>query len=82
MRDINHFIDGASFVVGTASPAQQRLLDATREARDAAIAQLRAGELMRPLVHRRGAEQVLRAVSGVVVPICFAKRCLCRQIRP
>ncbi len=37
---------GASFVVGTASAAQQRLLDATREARDAAIAQLRAGELI------------------------------------
>ncbi|WP_058835546.1 type I methionyl aminopeptidase [Luteimonas abyssi] len=37
---------GASFVVGTASAAQQRLLDATREARDAAIAQLRAGELL------------------------------------
>lgn len=37
---------GASFVVGTASPAQQRLLDATREARDAAIAQLRAGDLL------------------------------------
>jgi len=39
-----YFADtGASFVVGQASPAQQRLLDATREARDAAIAQLRAG---------------------------------------
>ncbi len=37
---------GASFVVGTASAAKQRLLDATREARDAAIAQLRAGELL------------------------------------
>lgn len=36
--------NGASFVVGKASPMQQRLLDATREARDAAIAQLRAGE--------------------------------------
>lgn len=35
---------GASFVVGQATPAQQRLLDATQEARDAAIAQLRAGE--------------------------------------
>ncbi len=34
---------GASFVVGQATPAQQRLLDATREARDAAIAQLRPG---------------------------------------
>ena len=34
---------GASFVVGTASPAQQRLLDAAREARDTAVAQLRAG---------------------------------------
>jgi methionyl aminopeptidase len=40
-----YFADtGASFVVGQASPAQQRLLDATREARDAAIAQLRAGD--------------------------------------
>ncbi|WP_202839845.1 type I methionyl aminopeptidase [Luteimonas saliphila] len=40
-----YFADtGASFVVGAASPGQQRLLDATREARDAAIAQLRAGE--------------------------------------
>jgi len=40
-----YFADtGASFVVGTATPGQQRLLDATREARDAAIAQLRAGE--------------------------------------
>src|SRR5690606_14581049 len=39
-----YFADtGASFVVGTAAPAQQRLLDATREARDAAIAQLRTG---------------------------------------
>ena len=39
-----YFADtGASFVVGKASPAQQRLLDATHEARDAAIAQLRAG---------------------------------------
>lgn len=37
---------GASFVVGTASAAQQRLLDATREARDTAIARLRAGELL------------------------------------
>ncbi len=34
---------GASFVVGQATPAQRRLLDATREARDTAIAQLRAG---------------------------------------
>lgn len=34
---------GASFVVGTASPAQRRLLDAAREARDRAVAQLRAG---------------------------------------
>lgn len=42
-----YFADtGASFVVGTASAAQQRLLDATREARDAAIAQLRAGDLL------------------------------------
>lgn len=40
-----YFADtGASFVVGAATPGQQRLLDATREARDAAIAQLRAGE--------------------------------------
>jgi len=39
-----YFADtGASFVVGSASPSQQRLLDATHEARDAAIAQLRAG---------------------------------------
>ncbi|MGJ7903636.1 type I methionyl aminopeptidase [Lysobacter sp. 1R34A] len=39
-----YFADtGGSFVVGSASQAQQRLLDATREARDAAIAQLRAG---------------------------------------
>ncbi|MCR6663469.1 MAG: type I methionyl aminopeptidase [Luteimonas sp.] len=42
-----YFADtGASFVVGTASAAQQRLLDATREARDAAISQLRAGDLL------------------------------------
>jgi methionyl aminopeptidase len=42
-----YFADtGASFVVGDATPAQQRLLDATREARDAAIAQLRAGDLL------------------------------------
>lgn len=42
-----YFADtGASFVVGGANPAQQRLLDATREARDAAIAQLRAGDLL------------------------------------
>ena len=34
---------GASFVVGTASASQQRLLDAAREARDSAVAQLRAG---------------------------------------
>ncbi len=34
---------GASFVVGTATAAQQRLLDAAREARDSAVAQLRAG---------------------------------------
>jgi methionyl aminopeptidase len=34
---------GASFVVGTASNGQQRLLDAACEARDTAIAQLRAG---------------------------------------
>ena len=40
-----YFADtGASFVVGAASARQQRLLDATREARDAAIAQLRAGD--------------------------------------
>lgn len=42
-----YFADtGGSFVVGGANPAQQRLLDATREARDAAIAQLRAGGLI------------------------------------
>ena len=42
-----YFADtGASFVVGIASAAQQRLLDATREARDTAIAQLRAGDLL------------------------------------
>ncbi len=42
-----YFADtGASFVVGAAGPAQQRLLDAAREARDAAIAQLRAGGLI------------------------------------
>lgn len=42
-----YFADtGASFVVGTATAAQQRLLDATREARDAAISQLRAGDLL------------------------------------
>lgn len=35
---------GASFVVGQASAGQQRLLDAAREARDAAVAQLRAGD--------------------------------------
>lgn len=40
-----YFADtGASFVVGRANPAQRRLLDAAREARDQAIAQLRAGE--------------------------------------
>lgn len=40
-----YFADtGASFVVGAASPGQQRLLDATRGARDAAVAQLRAGD--------------------------------------
>ncbi|MEI2454019.1 type I methionyl aminopeptidase [Lysobacter firmicutimachus] len=40
-----YFADtGGSFVVGQASAAQQKLLDATREARDAAIAQLRAGQ--------------------------------------
>ncbi|MBS0199100.1 MAG: type I methionyl aminopeptidase [Proteobacteria bacterium] len=39
-----YFADtGASFVVGRASASQQRLLDAAREARDTAIAQLRAG---------------------------------------
>lgn len=39
-----YFADtGASFVVGHASASQQRLLDAAREARDTAIAQLRAG---------------------------------------
>ena len=37
-----YFADtGASFVVGESSARQRRLLDATREARDAAIAQLR-----------------------------------------
>lgn len=42
-----YFADaGGSFVVGTATEAQQRLLDATREARDTAIAQLRAGDLL------------------------------------
>lgn len=42
-----YFADtGGSFVVGTASAAQRKLLDATLEARDTAIAQLRAG---RPL---------------------------------
>lgn len=42
-----YFADtGGSFVVGQASPAQQKLLDATREARDTAIAQLRAGNLL------------------------------------
>lgn len=42
-----YFADtGGSFVVGAASAAQQKLLDATLEARDAAIAQLRAGQLI------------------------------------
>ncbi|GAB3334646.1 type I methionyl aminopeptidase [Marilutibacter aestuarii] len=42
-----YFADtGASFVVGTASAGQQRLLDAAREARDSAVAQLRAGNLI------------------------------------
>lgn len=42
-----YFADtGASFVVGEPSARQQRLLDATREARDAAISQLRAGDLI------------------------------------
>ncbi|TYT22983.1 type I methionyl aminopeptidase [Luteimonas viscosa] len=42
-----YFADtGASFVVGESSARQRRLLDATREARDAAIAQLRAGDLI------------------------------------
>lgn len=42
-----YFADtGGSFVVGAATEAQQRLLDATREARDTAIAQLRAGDLL------------------------------------
>ncbi|MBB1059082.1 type I methionyl aminopeptidase [Marilutibacter spongiae] len=42
-----YFADtGASFVVGTPSPGQQRLLDAAREARDRAVAQLRAGNLL------------------------------------
>lgn len=42
-----YFADtGGSFVVGAASAAQQKLLDATLEARDAAIAQLRAGQLL------------------------------------
>lgn len=42
-----YFADtGASFVVGTATSTQQKLLDATREARDTAIAQLRAGNLL------------------------------------
>lgn len=57
-----YFADtGASFVVGTASPAQQRLLDATREARDSAIAQLRAngqlnsiGRTVEAVAARRG----------------------------
>ncbi|RPE79549.1 type I methionyl aminopeptidase [Vulcaniibacterium tengchongense] len=40
-----YFADtGASFVVGAPTLAQRRLLDATREARDRAIARLRAGE--------------------------------------
>ncbi|MFT3763154.1 MAG: type I methionyl aminopeptidase [Pseudoxanthomonas sp.] len=39
-----YFADtGASFVVGAVDARQRRLLDATRQARDAAIAQLRAG---------------------------------------
>jgi methionyl aminopeptidase len=39
-----YFADtGASFVVGQASTRQQRLLDAAREARDTAVARLRAG---------------------------------------
>ena len=42
-----YFADtGASFVVGTPSVGQQRLLDAAREARDSAVAQLRAGNLI------------------------------------
>lgn len=41
-----HGDTGASFVVGEATPAQRDLLDATREARDAAVAQLRTGSLI------------------------------------
>ena len=41
-----HGDTGASFVVGTPTDAQHDLLDATREARDSAIAQLRAGVLV------------------------------------
>ena len=54
-----YFADtGASFVVGGADPTQQRLLDATREARDAAIAQLRAGDLL------NGIGRTLEAVAA------------------
>ncbi|AWV06462.1 type I methionyl aminopeptidase [Marilutibacter maris] len=57
-----YFADtGASFVVGTPSPRQQRLLDAAREARDAAVAQLRAdnplnsiGRTVEAVAARRG----------------------------
>lgn len=42
-----YFADtGGSFVVGEPTAAQRKLLDATLEARDAAIAQLRAGNLI------------------------------------
>ncbi|MCF7222089.1 type I methionyl aminopeptidase [Marilutibacter chinensis] len=57
-----YFADtGASFVVGAPSARQRRLLDAAREARDAAIAQLRAdnplnsiGRTVEAVAARRG----------------------------
>lgn len=64
-----YFADtGGSFVVGTASAAQQKLLDATLEARDSAIAQLRAGNLLNSIgrtVETVAARRGLRVIRNL-----------------
>lgn len=64
-----YFADtGASFVIGTPTPAQQALLDATREARDSAIAGLRAGGRLNQIgrtIERVAAKRRLRVIRNL-----------------
>lgn len=64
-----YFADtGGSFVIGAANATQRKLLDATLEARDTAIAQLRAGNLINSIgrtVESIAAKRGLRVIRNL-----------------